>query len=437
MPDRNKSKAAKGLAVVVAIVAQFSAWTLPARAEYSLAPGDIVEMSIVGMRDLRHRAQVDFDGKVSLPLVGSVEAAGLSLAGLRARIQEAIGRKAVRQRMDDGRETSVLIEPDEVTLDIAEYRPVYVNGDVSKPGEVRFRSSLTVRQAVALAGGYDLMRFRLDNPFLQSADFESDLKVQTAENARLQSRIARLESELKGQPEIATASGGDVKLPFKVSVPAAFASQIANLEAERFKVREADYGKQTANLRTLIGFGNTSLNSLSEQSAREEESGKLDEEDFKRNSTLFDRGNQTINRVVDARRVMLLGSTRLLQTKVQVERVRRELETDQGNLARLEANRRLEIVGELQDARVQMEGVRAKIAATGQKLLYTSTVRSQLIKGAGGRPNIVVIRRQTGSDPVRLTANEDMTLFPGDVVEISLVADLVPPAGPTDASPSR
>jgi len=429
---RSKPRAA-GMILAVALATQLALWARPASAEYSLAPGDIVEMSIVGMKDLRHRAQIDFDGKVSLPLAGSVEAAGLSVAALRARVQDLVGSKTVRQRLDDGRETSVLIEPDEVMLDIAEYRPVYVNGDVSKPGEVRFRSSLTVRQAVALAGGYDLMRFRLDNPFLQAADLESDMKSLAAEHAGLQSRIARLEAELNGGAEIAAASGGEVRAP----VPAAFGAQIKSLEAERFKVRVAEYGQQTASLRTLIGYGDTALKSLTEQSSREEESSRLDEEDFKRNSALFDRGTQTINRVVDSRRVMLLGSTRLLQTKVQVERVRRELETDRRNLAQIDANRRLGIVSELQKARIEMEGLRARMAGTGQKLLYTSTVRSQLIKGAGGRPNIVVIRHRPGGDAERLTANEDMALHPGDVVEVSLVADLVPPDTQPKSAPSR
>lgn len=427
MPVSDRAKLTKVVALAIALGAAVSAWSRPALAEYGLAPGDTVELSVVGMKDLRHRAQVDFDGKISLPLVGSVEASGLSISALRSRVQDLIGRKAVRQRSEDGRETPVLIEPDEVTLDIVEYRPVYVNGDVSKPGEVKFRSSLTVRQAVALAGGYDLMRFRLDNPFLQAADLESDMKAQAAEYAQLQARVGRLEAELGGGSKVADASTDEMKAP----VPAALASQINGLETERFKLRTTDFGQTTESLRTLIGFGNTALKSLSQQSTREEESSRLDEEELQRNTALFDRGNQTINRVVDARRVMLLGSTRLLQTKVQVERVRRELETDQRNLGNLEAKRRIEIVGELQDARVQMESTRAKLAATGQKLLYTSTVRSQLIRGTGGKPNIVVIRRLAGKAHERLNADEETALFPGDVVEVSLVAALVPP----DAQP--
>lgn len=424
MFEHDRRSVARRLTSAAALVAAILVGSRTALAEYGLASGDVVEMSVVGMRDLRQRSSVDIDGKVSLPLVGSVDAVGLSVAGLRTRIQDLIGRKAVRQRSEDGRETSVLIEPDEVTLDLVEYRPVYVNGDVSRPGEVRFRSSLTVRQAVALAGGYDLMRFRLENPFLQAADLESDLRTQAAEYARQQARVARLEAELGGAPAIAPMAdaGG-------TSIPAELGSHIRSLETERFKLRATDISQQAATLRTLIGFSNAELSSLNQQSSREEESSRLDEEDLQRNVGLYDRGSMTINRVVDARRISLLGSTRLLQTKVQVERVRRAREIDERNLSKLESERRLEVVADLQDARILMEGVRVKMAATGQKLLYTSTVRSQLIRGTGGRPNVVVIRQKPGGAPARMNAEEETALLPGDVVEVSLVADLASAGG--------
>lgn len=45
-----------------------------------------------------------------------------------------------------------MVTPDQVMLANSEFRPVYLNGDVAKPGEQTFRPGMTVRQAVALAG---------------------------------------------------------------------------------------------------------------------------------------------------------------------------------------------------------------------------------------------------------------------------------------------
>ena len=89
----------------------------------------------------------------------------------------------------------VVIDPEEITVDIAEYRPVYVSGDVSKPGELAFRLGMTVRQAVALAGGYDLLRFRADrDPIMQVADLRSEYETLWTEFGRAQVRIWRVRS---------------------------------------------------------------------------------------------------------------------------------------------------------------------------------------------------------------------------------------------------
>ena len=115
--------------------------------EYRLASGDVAEISVIGAPDLAHRAAVDADGRVSLPLLGRLNAAGLTLSQLQSSIRELLPTKVFRRRTDDGREYPVLLTADEVTLSIAEYRPIYVNGDVAKPGQQAFRPGLTVRQA--------------------------------------------------------------------------------------------------------------------------------------------------------------------------------------------------------------------------------------------------------------------------------------------------
>ena len=87
----------------------------------------------------------------------------------------------------------MVIDPEEITVDIAEYRPVYVSGDVSKPGELGYRVGMTVRQVVALAGGYDLLRFRADrDPTMELADLRGDYETLWTEFARAQvSDLAR------------------------------------------------------------------------------------------------------------------------------------------------------------------------------------------------------------------------------------------------------
>ena len=77
-----------------------------AKAEYRVNVGDVVEVVMAGVPELQHRAAVQVDGNISLPLVGMLPVAGLPLRQIRANIGAALPSKVYRQRMPDGREAS-------------------------------------------------------------------------------------------------------------------------------------------------------------------------------------------------------------------------------------------------------------------------------------------------------------------------------------------
>jgi polysaccharide export outer membrane protein len=108
-----------------------------------------------------------------------------------------------------------------------------------------------------------------------------------------------------------------------------------------------------------------------------------------------------------------------MATLAQVKRDRSDIGR---RVQKLEDQRKLDLLDELQHAEVALATARSKLQATGEKLLYTGIVKSQLTRGAGGRPQIVVFRgRKTGTP--RIDATEDTELFPGDVVEVTLHFD--------------
>ena len=167
-----------------------------ARAEYQIEIGDVLEVAVAGVPELRSRAAVQMDGNISLPLVGMLPVAGLPLPELRAKIGAAMASKVFRQRTSDGRETVIIIEADEITATVVEYRPIYVNGDVSKPGEYPYRPSMTARQLVALAGGFEIMHVRMNNPYLESADLRSEYGSLWTKFAKEQAHMWRIKNEL-------------------------------------------------------------------------------------------------------------------------------------------------------------------------------------------------------------------------------------------------
>lgn len=390
-----------------------------AAAPYRLAAGDSVEIAVAGAPELKQKSQVTLDGEISLPLGGQLQVRGLTLAEVRTKVRDLLPSREYRRRDTGGREFPVILTPGEIEVTIAEYRPIYLNGDVSKPGEQVFRPGLTVRQAISLAGGYDIMRLRMNNPFLEQADLKGEYSSLWTQFAQEQTRISRLQAELAGKAEFDKSSLEKAPLPTSV------ASAITGLHSEQMKTRAADYAKEKKYLQEAAGKETGRLKILAEQHAKEEEGVRADTDDLARLQELFQKGNIPITRVVDSRRSLLLASTRQLETAAQLATVERQRDDFTRRSERLDDQRRLDILAELQDANVKLAGLRAKIEASGEKLVYVGMVRSQLVRGEGSKPEIV-IHRNTEKGAERITGADDTALLPGDVVEVSLQADLVP-----------
>ena len=187
-------------------------------AEYLLSPGDVLEVTAVGLPDLKQTTTINADGQASFPLLGQVQAAAMPLSELRNKIRELLPTKVFRRRTPDGREYPVVITPDEVTVTVTEYRPVYLDGDIAKPGAQSYRPGMNVRQAIALAGGYDVMRFRGRDPFLEAADFRAQYYSLWTEFAKEQAHISRLKAELAEKSKLERQ--GFVDTPIAPSVAA-------------------------------------------------------------------------------------------------------------------------------------------------------------------------------------------------------------------------
>lgn len=396
-----------------------------AKAEYQVSIGDVLEVTVAGVPELRHRAAVQMDGNISLPLVGMLPVAGLPLPEVRAKVGAALASKVYRQR-----EAVIVIDADQVTTMVAEYRPIYVNGDVSKPGEYPYRPSITARQLVAVAGGYDITRIRMNNPYLESADLRSEYGSLWTELAKEQARMWRIKNELGEATQLNPATLTDVPIARSAI------SEIVNAETEYLKTKQSDFQQEKTFLQSGVRRGDDEIRVLSEQQKKEEEGLQSDLEELQKASDLYGRGSITSPRVTDARRAVLLSSTRKLQTSAQLLQARKLQDDLTRRLARLDDQRRLDLLRELQDTSVKLNQIREKLQSVGEKLQYTSMVRSQLARGSGNKPEIVIIRKGDKGQE-RIIASEDTELQPGDAVEVSLRYQDRPDASPRSPSSSN
>lgn len=110
------------------------------RTAYLLGTGDKLRLIVYGEQDLSGEFDVTGTGKVSLPLIGQVQASGLTLE----QFEQEVGDKLTQ---------GYLTNP-KVSAEVLNYRPFYIMGEVDKPGQYPYSSDMTVLNAVAVAGGF-------------------------------------------------------------------------------------------------------------------------------------------------------------------------------------------------------------------------------------------------------------------------------------------
>jgi len=390
--------------------------TVPARAAYRISAGDVLSFSVAGLPELATKAPVDVDGNATLPLIGPLPVSGLSAPQALAKVQAILPSKEFRRRTDDGREFPVIISPAEIGLTVFEYRPVYLNGDVARPGEEAFRPGLTVRKAISLAGGFDILRFKMDNPFLQLSDLTSDYNTLWVDYAKQQAVVARLQAELDAKQQL------DAKLLISTPIAPNLAREIVDNERNQLAVRNADFAKEQVYLRDASRKEGDRAKVLGEQQSKEQDGVKADATDLQRYTDLYSKGAVALPGLSDARRTVLLSSTRALQTTALLDSVEREQQDLNRKLDRVGDSRRMQLLREMQDATTALASTRTKLQAVSDKLRYTGMVKSQLVRGVDSQPKIEIMRVVDGRAS-KINADVDAELQPGDTVEVALQAE--------------
>jgi polysaccharide export outer membrane protein len=108
--------------------------------EYTISPNDVLEVTVYQEPDLSVTLRVSQDGSVNYPLLGKIQAAGFTERQLEKIITDLL-------------EKDYLVNP-QVNLLIKEYAKISLLGQVRNPGSYEMKESLTLTQAIALAGGY-------------------------------------------------------------------------------------------------------------------------------------------------------------------------------------------------------------------------------------------------------------------------------------------
>ena len=107
---------------------------------YLLDAGDRLRITVFGQDGLTNSYAVDAAGNITMPLVGSIAARGRTTAQLSRTLTERLKQGYIR-------------EP-KVAIEVEGYRPFFIYGEVTTPGQYAYVVNLTVEKAIAIAGGF-------------------------------------------------------------------------------------------------------------------------------------------------------------------------------------------------------------------------------------------------------------------------------------------
>lgn len=149
---------------------------------YKLDYGDRIKINVFNQPDLSGEYMLDGDGRFSMPLIGTVEAAGMSPAELETLLVSKF-------------KPDYLVNP-RIFIQVMNYRPYYLIGEVQGTGAFPYRAGMTYMTAIAIAGGFSYRAkqdfvyvIRGDDPEQKEIKLSVDEKVQPGDIIRVAERL--------------------------------------------------------------------------------------------------------------------------------------------------------------------------------------------------------------------------------------------------------
>ncbi|WP_296662653.1 polysaccharide biosynthesis/export family protein [Roseovarius sp.] len=340
---------------------------------------------------------VSAGGKISVPLVGSVDVAGLTPQEIASTLQEAMAGYAGAGRTP------------RVSVDVEQYAMIYVAGEVDAPNVYTYSPGLTVLKAVTLAGG----TARIEPILGQERNFylaRSAAMVLSKQLRFLEARRDRLAAEV-ARSEI-TAARDSPDLP---SV-----SKFRAGEAAIFEARNQLLDQQLAFLDKAETALNDAIRVLEQKLATNTEQLRAGREELRREEDMVEQGLATRARLFDRVRYVGEVESRVLDIERSILSTQQNLRDIEEERIVLEASRAETAVTELQEVTAKIVEAEAKLdgeyalmsAALGEDVTLES-----LHARAVGTPEFWITRTREG-DSRQFEAQSDTKILPGDVVEV-------------------
>jgi exopolysaccharide production protein ExoF len=414
----------RSLLCAVVIASALAGPVAAAPEAYRLGPEDRVRLKVTEWRAARGESYewealtgeflIDAGGRLALPLLGEVTAGGMTTSELSSLIAETLQRRV-----------GLVSRPD-ASVEVAQFRPFFVVGQVDKPGAYPYRPGLNVLQAVSLAGGLyretPMGTQRLAREVINARGELRDLMI---ERSALLARRARLQAETRGDAAI-TFPEAVTERKMITAVADAMLEEGALFEARRIALRSQIDALTQAKL--LI---DAEISTLQEKAVSQDRQLALARKELDNINSLMQRGLAISPRQLALEQTVAQMESARLDIALAISRSRQDISRNDRTILDLRNQRQSTVLIELRETQTKLAKLQEK-AETMRALLIDSEVTApQAIlarRNAERRPVTYALVRREADGVRESTASETETVQPGDVLKVEgPLLDEVPP----------
>lgn len=416
---------------LLALLASLAASPGYAAGEYLLGPQDRIRLKIYEWRAsrdaifewtaLNDEFTVGADGFLSLPFVGAIQAEGRPAAALAGTIAE-------RLVYDMG-----LGQAPDVAVEVVQFRPFYIVGQVMQPGEFPYRPGLTVLQAVSIAGGLRIQEDSIGRFEREVIAGRGDVSLLSLSNVSLLARRARLEAELQDAEEVAFPAELAEDPPDEV------AAVLMQQESVIFAARRDGLTTQLRALTDLRKFLERETESLRIQLGLLDQQVDSVKAELGTVTDLVDQGLAVAPRQLALERSLLQVQSDRLSAETSLLRARQEISRTDLTILELRNRHTNEVATELRETQTQLDEINRR-TDTALLLLHESEAAAPRLlamraAAALAEPTFRIVR-PAGDEVVEIDASETTALEPGDTLKVRLPLPSELDAQPPIAAPA-
>lgn len=367
-------------------------------AGFQFGAGDRLQITVFERPELSGRFTVQGSGQLSLPEVGRIQAAGRTADELEEEIEAKLAGIG-------------MVGP-QVILEVEEYRPIYVVGDVRAPGRYPFAAGMTVLQAIAVAGGYPVLddeSLRLQMELLRAREQIELLQIEYLSALALKARLLAERDgaptisfppeilERRDEPHVAELIDGQTRI--FTTRRRAISGEITILEEKKRKLDDE------------IALLEAQLGTLTRR--RELVEGELTDIEG-----LFEKGLTPKTRLLTLQRIETELESDRLELSAFISRAAQEIGNVDLSIANLRNEHLNEVVVQLADVRASISGLEVRLRSARETQILQGTLSTQPTARLVADDGSLFITRNGRNGPEDIPATEHSRLLPGDTVRV-------------------